>query len=110
MQPREQLTATPIVVERVDVARHRFVLCGWVVVVGMVDSNQILRHDSLLYRSSGGTVARPSLYSRTAGPEFDKVSKKFSGRRFAVSARPLESQGRGMGFCFFNPQSKDEDR
>src|SRR5215475_11217128 len=37
-----------LLVERVDVAGHRFVLCGWVIVVGMVDSNQILRHDSLL--------------------------------------------------------------
>src|SRR6516225_8721807 len=34
-----------VVVERVDIAGHRFVLCGWVVVVGMVNSNRILRHD-----------------------------------------------------------------
>jgi hypothetical protein len=27
--------------------------------------------------SSGGPVALPSPYSRTAGPEFDKSSKKF---------------------------------
>ena len=26
------------------------------------------------------------------------MSKKFSGRCFAVSARPLERQGRGLGF------------
>jgi hypothetical protein len=29
----------------VDIAGHRFVLCGRVVVVGVVNSNQILRHD-----------------------------------------------------------------
>jgi hypothetical protein len=33
-------------VERVDLAVHRFVLDGRVVVVGMVDSNQILWYDS----------------------------------------------------------------
>src|ERR1700693_4241093 len=32
-------------VEHVDIAAHRFVLCGRVVVVGVVNSNQILRHD-----------------------------------------------------------------
>src|SRR5262249_49744179 len=37
-----------------------------------------------------------------------KASKKFSGRCFAVSARPLERQGRGLGFCFFNPQSNPQ--
>jgi hypothetical protein len=34
-----------LIVERVDIAGHRFVLCGRVVVVGVVNSNQILRHD-----------------------------------------------------------------
>jgi hypothetical protein len=32
-------------VEHVDIATHRFVLDGWVVVVGVVNGNQILRHD-----------------------------------------------------------------
>jgi len=36
--------------------------------------------------TAGGPVALPSLYSRKAGPEFDKASKKFSGRCFAVSS------------------------
>jgi hypothetical protein len=31
----------------------------------------------LLQRSSGGPLALPSLYRRTAGPEFDKSPKKF---------------------------------
>ena len=30
---------------RVDIAGHRFVLCGRVVGVGVANSNQILRHD-----------------------------------------------------------------
>jgi len=34
-----------LIVERVDIAHHRFALCGRVVVVGDVNSNQILRHD-----------------------------------------------------------------
>jgi hypothetical protein len=40
--------------------------------------HQILRHDFsiLLERSSDGPVALPSRYGRTAGPEFDKSSKK----------------------------------
>src|SRR5262249_38039458 len=34
-----------LIVERVDFAGHRFVLCGRVVVVEVVNSNQILCHD-----------------------------------------------------------------
>jgi hypothetical protein len=35
-----------LAVERVDIAGHRFVLCdGRIVVVGVVNSNQVLRHD-----------------------------------------------------------------
>src|ERR1700685_1071703 len=34
-----------LIVELVDIAGHRFVLCRRVVVVGVVNSNQILRHD-----------------------------------------------------------------
>src|SRR5262245_48251584 len=53
-----------LVVERVDVTGHSW---GW-------------------------PVARPSLYSRTAGPEFDKLSKKFSGRHileWMLGVRPV---------------------
>src|SRR6476660_8824036 len=63
-------------VERVDLAARRFVHLGRVEVVGEVTSNQILQHCLLLEWSSGKLVALPSLYSRTAGPEFDKSSKK----------------------------------
>src|SRR5436309_2175897 len=63
-------------VERVDLAARRFVHLGRVEVVGEVTSNQILRHCLLLKWSSGRLVALPSLYNRTAGPEFDKSSKK----------------------------------
>jgi predicted deacylase len=31
-------------VEHIDIADHRFALCGRVIVVGVVNSNQILRH------------------------------------------------------------------
>lgn len=34
-----------LVVERVDIAGYRFGLCGRVVVVGVVNSDQMLRHD-----------------------------------------------------------------
>src|SRR5258706_5986651 len=61
-------------IERVDLAARRFVRLGRVEVVGEVTSNQILRHCLLLKWSSGGPVALPSPYSRTAGPEFDKSS------------------------------------
>src|SRR5215469_11538807 len=38
----------------------------------------------ILQQSSGGPSALPSLYSRTAGPKFDKALKNFSGRCFAI--------------------------
>jgi hypothetical protein len=34
-----------LLVERVDIVFHRFALAGRVIVVGVVNSNQILRHD-----------------------------------------------------------------
>src|SRR5229473_4482814 len=63
-------------VERGDLAARRFVHLGRVEVVGEVTSNQILQHCLLLKWSSGRLVALPSQDSRTAGPEFDKSSKK----------------------------------
>src|ERR1700676_4083607 len=72
-----------LIVEHVNIAGHRFVLGGRVVVVGVVNSNQILSHDFsiLLQRSSRGPDALPSRYSRTAGPEFDKCTKNFASAR-----------------------------
>src|SRR5262245_19159982 len=44
-------------VEHVDIATHRFVLDGRVVVVGVVNSNQVLRHD---YSCNGLRAGRVS--------------------------------------------------
>src|SRR6266853_6723821 len=78
-------------VERVDLAARRFVYLGRVEVVGEVTGNQILRHCLLLKWSSCRLVALPSLYSRTAGPEFDKSSKK-------ISSRCCNTQANGVWF------------
>jgi len=40
--------------------------------------------NGLYFWSLGGPLTLPSPYSRTAGPEFDKSSKKFSFRAFAI--------------------------
>jgi len=64
-------------VEHVDIADHRFALLGRVVVVGVVNSNQILRHDfsfSLTAYEPGGCPAFTT--SSNGGPEFDKSFKK----------------------------------
>jgi hypothetical protein len=70
-----------LVVKRVDIAFHCFVLERRVVVVWVVISNQILGHDFLLFPVTvfgGGPVCLPLLSRRTAGFEFDKLSKKNS--------------------------------
>src|SRR5260370_1004168 len=70
-----------LVVERVDIAGHRFGLCGRVVVVGVVNSNQILRHD--FSYSCNGLLLVTAL-GRAGCPAFTIWSNRRTGIRQIV--------------------------
>jgi hypothetical protein len=54
-------SSSHLFVEHVDIALHLFALCdGWVVVVGVVNSNQILQDD---FSNDGLRVARYSEFT-----------------------------------------------
>jgi hypothetical protein len=62
-------------VERVDIAHHRFVLCdGRVVAIGVVNSNQILRHDFSCNDFRAGRL--PCLHDTVERPDRNSTNRR----------------------------------